>query len=121
MDQDNSKTSKTNCAKYHTGGWWYNHCSWVRLTGTSTTTKKHKSQYNMWLWGGKRGVSMNAFAEAELLLVPKPNVTMLRRLQVGNPQSCHKGLLGKGFTGILFKSKNLIFENKILITFVWIL
>ena len=54
---------------------------------------------------------MNAFAEAELLLVPKPNVTMLRRLQVGNPQSCHKGLLGNGFIGILFKSKNLVFEN----------
>ena len=70
-DMDQDKGLKTNCAKYHTGGWWYNHCSWVRLTGTSTTTKKHKSQYNMWLWGGKRGVSMNAFAEAELLLVPK--------------------------------------------------
>ena len=40
------------------------------------------------------------------------NVTMLRRLQVGNPQSCHKGLLGKGFIELLFKSKNLIFDSE---------
>ena len=36
---------------------------------------------------------------------PGTNVTMLRRLQVGNPQSCHKGLLSKGFIELLFKSK----------------
>ena len=36
---------------------------------------------------------------------PGTNVTMLRRLQVGNPQSCHKGLLSKGFIDLLFKSK----------------
>ena len=81
-DRDQDQDEKYHCAKENGGGWWYNRCSNVRLTGRHT---KNKTDYDhdrfkqgvyvgykqiYYNEGGARGKSFDSWKEAEMLLVP---------------------------------------------------
>ena len=71
-DRDNDNSREENCADKYSGGWWYNSCFDIRLTGEHTRRRSHMDFKQIHYYhGGERGDSIESWKEAEMLLVPK--------------------------------------------------
>merc|ERR1719430_591424 len=71
-DRDNEK----GCVGYHSGGWWYNWCFSIRLTGQHTKSRGRVSgdkQIGYWNGGNRTPPtdSLDSWMEAQMLLLPK--------------------------------------------------
>jgi len=69
-DRDQDIFERGNCAQVYGGGWWYNNCFSVRLTGQHTETKTYIGRRISYYYGGARGDTYDSWKEAEMLLVP---------------------------------------------------
>ena len=73
-DREQDQDSDRDCAGLFGGGWWYNACFMVRLTGEHTDERQNTELIGFkpiyYYYGGDRGNSHDSWKEAEMLLVP---------------------------------------------------
>ena len=71
-DRDQDKKPDGSCARKYGGGWWYNNCFKVHLTGQHTESKMDlaSGKHIYYFYGGARGNSRFSWKEAEMLLIP---------------------------------------------------
>ena len=73
-DREQDEDGDRDCAGLFGGGWWYNACFMVRLTGELTDERQNAELIGFkpiyYYYGGDRGNSHDSWKEAEMLLVP---------------------------------------------------